>query len=115
MNFQEKLFESSAALRSRAEAFAASALQAAKSQADVAGKRVEKLKASIGVLNIAGRELNQVARRHAIRFVKQNSSLAADVRNDVSALARTTFATLTAKAPARKRKTAPRKRVSKAA
>ena len=106
MNFQEKLFETSAELRSRVEAIAATALQSA---------RVEKLKASFDVLNTAGRELNLVARRHAIRFVKQNSSLAADVRDDVSAVARSAFANLTAKAPARKRKTAPRKRVSKAA
>ena len=47
-----------------------------------------------------------MARRHAIRFVEQNSTLASQVRDDVSALARSTFTTLT-KAPVKKaRKTA---------
>ncbi len=45
--------------------------------------------------------MNKVARRHAIRFVEQNSTLASQVRDDVSALARSTFTTLT-KAPAKK-------------
>jgi methionine synthase I (cobalamin-dependent) len=120
MNFQEKLFETSAELRSRAQAIAASALQIARQQADVATKRVEQrfagLKGSIAVLNSAGSELNKVASRHARRFVEQNSTLAAEVGNDVSALARSTFATLTRK-PVKKarRVTATRKRARKAA
>ena len=116
MNFQEKLFESSAELRERAQAFANSAIASARIQADQAAKRVEKLKGSFNVLNSAGREFNKVARRHAIRFVKQNSTLASEVRDDVSALARSTFASLTAKpAAAKARKAAPRKRARKAA
>ncbi len=116
MNFQEKLFETSAELRSRAEAIAAIALERARQRADVAAKRVEKLKGSIAILNTAGRELNKVARRHAIRFVQQNSTLASQVRDDVSALARSTITTLT-KAPAKKARktTAARKRARKAA
>ena len=54
-----------------------------------------ELKGSIAILNTAGRELNKVARRHAIRFVQQNSTLASQVRDDVSALARSTITTLT--------------------
>ena len=116
MNFQEKLFESSAELRERAQAFANSAIASARIQADQAAKRVEKLKGSFNVLNSAGREFNKVARRHAIRFVKQNSTLASEVRDDVSALARSTFASLTAKpAAAKARKAAQRKRARKAA
>ena len=116
MNFQEKLFESSAELRERAQAFANSAIASARIQADQAAKRVEKLKGSFNVLNSAGREFNKVARRHAIRCVKQNSTLASEVRDDVSALARSTFASLTAKpAAAKARKAAPRKRARKAA
>ena len=41
MNFQEKLFESSAELRERAQAFANSAIASARIQADQAAKRVE--------------------------------------------------------------------------
>ena len=115
MNFQEKLFETSAELRERAQAFASSAIANARIQADQAAKRVGQLKGSFDVLNSAGREFNKVARRHAIRFVKQNSTLASEVRDDVSALARSTFATLTAKPAATKARKAPaRKRARKA-
>ena len=76
MNFQEKLFESTADLR------------------QVAAKRVDALKGSLEALTVAGRELNKVARRHAIRFVKENSTIAVEAGKDVSALARTTYATL---------------------
>jgi hypothetical protein len=99
MNFQEKLFETTSDLRTRAE------------------QRIETLRGSFDVLNTAGREFNKVARRHAIEFVKKNSSIAAQVRDDVSTLARTTFASLTRRPTARKaRKAAPaRKRARKAA
>jgi len=117
MNFQEKLFETTDQLRTRAQSFANAALQNARLQA--AAKRVEKrlvnLRGSAAVLNTAGRELNKVARRHAIQFVKQNSVIAAKVRDDVSALARSTFTSLT-QGPAIKktRKAAPaRKRARK--
>jgi len=116
MNFQEKLFETSAGLRSRAQSIATTAL--ARIQADIAAKRVEKrlaaLKGSIAILNTAGRELNKVARRHAIRFVEQNSTLASQARDDVTALARSTITTLT-KAPAKKAHKAAAKRTRKAA
>jgi hypothetical protein len=46
-------------------------------------------------LTTVGREFNKVARRHAARFVKQNSIIASEAGKDVSALARSTFATLT--------------------
>jgi hypothetical protein len=103
MNFQEKMFETTAGLRTRA--------------ATLAAKRVESLKGSITALTVAGREFNKVARRHVVRFVKQNSSLAADAGKDVSALARSTYATLanrapikrtTRKAPAARKRTASR-------
>ena len=84
MNFQEKLFEASAELRNRAADHRHHRPETARSpRADAAAKRVEKLKGSIAVLNTAGREFNKVARRHAIRFVKQNSTLAPQVREDV--------------------------------
>ena len=87
MNFQEKLLEASAELRTRAAALAASTLERARNRANLTSKR-------ISVLNVAGRELNKVARRHAVRFVKQNSTIAAAVRKDVTDLARTTYASL---------------------
>ena len=114
MNLQEKLFETSAELRSRAQAFAATAVE----KADAAAKQVEQrlggLRGSLAVLNSAGRKFNKVARRHATSFVKQNSTLVAQVRDDVSELARSTFTTLTAPAskPRKARTTA--KRVRKA-
>jgi hypothetical protein len=110
MNFQEKLFESTADLRARAETIAQTAAKRAE-------QRFETLRGSFDVLNTAGREFNKVARRHAIEFVKKNSTIAAQVRDDVSTLARTTFASLTRKSAAPKaRKAAPaRKRARKAA
>ncbi|MEJ0084486.1 MAG: hypothetical protein WDO72_02280 [Pseudomonadota bacterium] len=96
MNFQEKVLEATAELRSRA------------------AKRVEGLKGSLATLSVASREFNKVARRHVARFVKENSTIAVAAGKDVSALARTTFATLakrpaaktTRKPPARKRSSA---------
>lgn len=106
MNFQEKMFETTSALRVRAAALAA--------------KRVDLLKGSFAALTVAGREFNKVARRHAVRFVRENSTIAIDAGKDVSALARTTLATLsnrtTAKPKTRKAPAARRKRaVTKAA
>jgi len=102
MNFQEKMFEASAQLRARAEAIAQSAIEKARTRAGVAAKRVDDLKKSLVVLNDARREFRQVARRHASRFVKQNSPLVAAVRKDVSQLARSTFTTLTQRPVAKK-------------
>jgi hypothetical protein len=114
MNFQEKLFETTADLRARAAALATGAVATARARAEVAAKRVEALKGSFEALTVAGREFNKVARRHAVRFVKENSTIAADAGKDVSALARSTYATL-AKRPTVKtkaRKPAARKRVT---
>jgi hypothetical protein len=102
MNFQEKMFETTAELRTRAASLATEALARARIRAQHAATRVESLKSSISALTVAGRELNKVARRHAVRFVKQNSSLAADAGKDVSALARSTYATLAKRAPAKR-------------
>lgn len=117
MNFQEKLMEASADLRARAASFAASAIGNARVQADLAAKRATRLKASLTVLNGAGRELNKVARRHATRFVKQNSIIAAEVRKDVTTLAQSTYATLTRRPAPKKARRAPaaRKRAVRAA
>jgi hypothetical protein len=104
MNFQEKLFESTADLRARAAALASVAMTTARTRALTAAKRVEALKGSFAALTVAGREFNKVARRHAVRFVKENSTIAVEAGKDVSALARTTYATL-AKRPAAPRKT----------
>jgi hypothetical protein len=82
MNLQEKLFETLAAARARAQ---------------FAAKRVN-VKGSLATLTVAGRELNKVARRHAARFVKENSTIAVNAGKDVSALARSTFATLSKRA-----------------
>lgn len=76
MNFQEKMFETTAGLRT------------------LAAKRVQVLKGSLATLSVAGRELNKVARRHAVRFVKENSSIAVEAGRDVSALAQTTYTSL---------------------
>jgi hypothetical protein len=111
MNFQEKMFETTSELRTRAAALATEAVSQARIRAQRAAKRVEALKGSISALTIAGRELNKVARRHAVRFVKENSSLAADAGKDVSALARSTYATLAKRASIKR---APIKRAARA-
>lgn len=115
MNFQEKLFETTADLRSRAAEFAQAAVDTARVQAEAAAKGAEKLKGSLGVLNEAGRELNKVARRHGTQFIKQNSTLASKVRDDVAALARSTFSSLKGAAPKARKQTASSKRKAKAA
>lgn len=101
MNFQDKVFESTADLRART------------------AKRLHILKTSLGALKVAGREFNKVARRHVSRFVKENSVLAIEAGQDVRALARSTYAQISGVEvkPARKvRKAAsPRKRATKAA
>jgi len=117
MNFQEKLTEASADLRSRAAALAAIAIGNARVPADLAAKRASRLKASLAVLSGAGRDLNKVARRHVTRLVKQNSIIAADVRKDVTTLAQSTYASLTRRRAPKKARRAPaaRKRAAKAA
>jgi len=116
MNFQEKMFETTADLRARAAALANVAVTTARARAEIAAKRVQGLKGSIAVLTVAGREFNKVARRHAARFVKENSSIAANAGKDVTALARDTFATLTQRAaPTKARKAPARKRATRKA
>ena len=92
MNFQEKLFESTDELRTRATALANVAVTAARAR--VSAKRIDSLKGSFEALTVAGREFNKVARRHAMRFVKENSAIGIEAGRDVSALARTTYVTL---------------------
>jgi len=123
MNFQEKLFESTAQLRSRAVHFADAALKTARTRANVAAKRIEGLKGSFAVLAVARRDLKKVARRHATRLVKESSAIAADAGKDVTALARSAYAALAkraapmskAKAKARKATTPRRRAAAKAA
>lgn len=94
MNFQEKVFEATADVRSRALALADAALAQARIRAGVALKRMDSLKGSLSTLSTASRELTRVARRHGARFVQQSSTIALDAGKDVSALARTTIASL---------------------
>ena len=116
MNFQEKVFETTADLRARAAALADIAVTTARARVEVAAKRVNGLKGSFQALSVAGREFNKVARRHAARFVKENSSIAAEAGRDVSALARSTFATMTRRAAPKAKKTSPiRKRATRKA
>ena len=117
MNFQEKMLVTTADLRARAAEIANVAVANARTRAKVAATRVGALKGSFAALTMAGREFNKVARRHAARFVKENSTIAASAGKDVSALARTTYATLTQRAAAPKSRKAPaaRKRTAKKA
>ena len=131
MNFQEKLFETTQDLRTRAATLGKAALLTARDRAAVAASRVEKrvgaLKTSLTTLTVAGRALEKVARRHGAQFVKQNATIAQAARKDVTSLALTTFdafakrgaATKNARKPAARkpaaRKSASRARVAKAA
>jgi hypothetical protein len=111
MNFQEKVLEATSDLRSRAALLAADALKTARARVGKTAQRVDGLKGSLATLTLASRELNKVARRHAQRFVKENSTIAVAAGKEVSALARTTFASLSKRSPAKgARKTAVRKR-----
>ena len=117
MNFQEKLLETTADLRARAFSFANAALPRARSRLSA---RVNVLKHSLATLSVAGRELNKVARVHTARFVKENSAIATKASRDVSALARSAYATLTKveaapKAKARQPRAARKRAASKAA
>ena len=94
MNLQEKMFETTAQLRTRAAA------------------RARAAAASLSVLMVAGRDFNAVARRHVVRLVRENRSIAMDAGRDLGALARSTYATFTKpETPARgPRKSTARKR-----
>jgi len=105
MNFQETLIAASSHLRTRAAVLMAAAFGAARTRAHLATQRAKGRKAALATLSIAGRELNEVAQRHALRFVQENSALAIAAGKDFSALARSTYASLSGrKAPARSRK-----------
>lgn len=116
MNLQERIVEASSELRARAARFTIAALDIARARAVVAAKRVDILKTSLATLSGASRELNQVATRHASRFVRENSAIAVAAGKDFGALARSTYATLSGrKPPAKSRKprvSATRKRAS---
>ncbi|HTU64916.1 MAG TPA: hypothetical protein VMF52_03110 [Steroidobacteraceae bacterium] len=118
MNFQEKLVDVSAELRARATALSHTALDVVRARAAIAARRAEGLKGSFETLSAASRQLAGVARRHASRFVKENSALARAAGADVTVLARETYASLgkkkVVKAKARKAG-ATRKRTAKAA
>ena len=119
MTFQEKMFESTADLRARAAALANAAVDAARTRADAASRRVELLKGSLTTLSTATRQLNRIARNHGTRLVKENSAIAVAAGKDVSALARTTFSALakrtTAKAQLRKPRATRKRTRAKAA
>lgn len=108
MNFQQKLFETSAQLRARAAHILGAALASAREQAEAAAERAEKLRQPVTIIGQAGREIGKVARRHATRFVRQNANLASKVRDDVGTIARKTLNSL--RNEARPRKPAVRKR-----
>jgi hypothetical protein len=91
MNFQEKVFEVAAALRARSFALASTALETARERAQVAAKRAATLQGSLTTLRVSGRALDKVVRRHAVRFVKENVTIARAASKDVSALARETY------------------------
>ena len=97
MNFQSKVFETTADLRA------------------LAVERVSTLKGSLAALQVAGREFNRVARRHVSKFVKQNTAIAREAGKDVSALARATYSQLATREAAitrKPRKPAARKRAT---
>jgi hypothetical protein len=101
MDFQDKIIESTQALRARAAIFGKAAFIAAREQAGLAVNRAEKrvgaLKSSLATLGDAGRELEKVARRHGAKFVKQNATIAQAARKDVASLAVSTFDALARK------------------
>jgi hypothetical protein len=97
MNLQEKLFETTAELRTRAAALATTAV------------------ASLSVLKVAGRDLNAVASRHVVRLVRENRSIAMDARKELGALARSTYATFTKPVTPARRPRKPTARKRKAA
>ena len=118
MNFQSKVFETTADLRARAAALANVAVVTARTRANQAAERVGTLKGSLAALQLAGRDFNKVARRHVSKFVKQNTAIAREAGKDVSALARSTYSQLATRETVvtrKPRKAAARKRAAKAA
>jgi hypothetical protein len=91
MNFQDKVFESTADFRTRAASLATASLATARKRANVAAERASTLKVALAALQIAGRELGKVAGLHLSKFVEQNSALARAAGKDVSTLARSAY------------------------
>ena len=89
MNFQEKLFESTADLRARAAALANVAIDTARARAQVAAKRVDALKGSLAVLNGRRPRVQQGCAPpcHPLREGELDAS-PSKAGKDVSALAR---------------------------
>jgi hypothetical protein len=107
MNLQEKLFENATDLRMRAASVANAAIGRTRTRAKLAASRIDGLKGTFGVLTLAVRELNKVARRHTQSFLRENAAIAVDARNDVAALARKAYSSMRVTPPAVKAK--PRK------
>jgi hypothetical protein len=104
MNFQQRLMEATSVLAARASALATTALDAVRVRG-VSAKRVDAVKGSLGALGVAGREFHRVARRHAARFVKENSALARSAGSEFGTIARATYASLArTRQPAKARK-----------
>jgi hypothetical protein len=95
MNFQEKVIEMASDLRTRSLALAQAAIQAGRVRAQDATRRAAVLQGSLDLLGTSGRELNKVVRRHAVRFVKENSTIVRAASKDVSEIARDTYASFT--------------------
>lgn len=114
MDIQQRLIEASYDLRTRAGALGTAALDVVRSRAGLNAQRVDALKNSLLALSVAGRALNKVARRHAARFLKENSAIAVSAGKDVGALARSTYASLSGRRAATKSRKprATRKRAS---
>lgn len=111
MNFQEKVFEVASDLRVRSLALAQAALEAGRTRAQDAARRAAVLQGSLDVLGTSGRELNKVVRRHAVRFVKENSTIVRAASKDFSAIARDTYVSF-AKSGAKKQAAPTRKSAS---
>jgi hypothetical protein len=111
MNLQEKVFEVASDLRARSLALAQAAIEAGRIRAQEAARRAVILQGSLDTLGVSGRELNKVVRRHAARFVKENSTIVRAATKDVSAIARDTYASF-AKSGAKKQAAPTRKSAS---
>jgi predicted amidohydrolase YtcJ len=105
MIFQQTFTEGSSMVRTRAAAFFTAAFESAYSRLTASAKRAGGFQAAISSFTVASRALNKVARRHALRLVKENSAIARAAGKDIGTIARTTVASLTRKkAPAPGRK-----------
>jgi hypothetical protein len=104
MSLQSKVFETVNDFRTRTIALASSAFAAARARQNSAAKAVDSLKLSLGTLQVAGRELNQVARRHVGRFVQENAAIAREAGKEVTALARSTCSKLAKQETVKNRK-----------